>query len=243
MQHSRRLILALAIAISAMAVTVPQAGRADAPENDADAARAEARTADRLRAAVVNGDANDELVADAIRRVARAAGIAAVISRRARATLEDEPLSLPIGGMQADRALRLICDYARLSVINDRGVLRIYDRSENAVERTILHCYDVRDLIEPVREFGVTARMRLSGNEEHTGWISISDDFGDGDLYCRIDGASMIADLVAELTGGDSWSTNPDAVAIPLGGMLLVRQSVAVHLEIAGLLAEFRRYR
>ncbi len=142
----------------------------------------------------------------------------------------DLPVSIIVKNITARSGLSLLLRPLGLVWIWKEGVLLVTTK-ENGYERVKLRIYDVRDLLFRIRDFpGV--ELQLSDTSIGT---TFSDDDEDGGEELPLE------EILQAHTGGNSWDANSKTSILLANGLLVVRQSAAVHLEIRRLLSKLRR--
>ncbi len=139
-------------------------------------------------------------------------------------------VSLSLKSVSARSALSLLVQSVGVAWVWKGGVILITTK-EKAHRDVKLQIYDVRDLLYPIQDFpGID--LQLNGSSLG---VTFSDDDPDDPEVLPLE------EILETHTGGASWTDNPKVSLSLTNGLLVVRQSKKVHLEIQRLLSKLRR--
>lgn len=150
---------------------------------------------------------------------------------------EELKVTLRVDDLPAGDVLDLVLKFKNLGRAYRHGVLLI-TTPEKSSGKPVLRTYDVRDLTFKIQDFP-GPDIELKGSEEGGMAPSFVEP---ADTTETID-TEMISDLIRSTCGGASWDENPDVRITEVSGVLWIRQTAGVHVEILKLLALLRGLR
>lgn len=144
----------------------------------------------------------------------------------------DLPVSIVVKNLTARSALSLLLRPLGLTWTWKEGVIFVTTK-EKGHDLVSLRIYDVRDLLFPLRDF---PGVELQLNDTSVGTTFTDDEDEAGEVL-------PLEEILQAHTGGKSWDENSKASISLANGLLVVRQSAEVHLQIRRLLGKLRRNR
>ena len=193
---------------------------------------------DRLETTLLTMDFEQAPFEDVVEYIRQATSINVVVDPAVYRERSEEELrvGLQVRDLPAKNALQLILDTAHLSWDIDSGVLLV-TTDEKKLAKPYSLVYDIRDLMFDVKDFP-GPDIDLASGEESLGAV-FGEDSGGGDDLTQPD---VIMELVQENCGAGTWEDGSTGIQVA-GGLLVVRQTEEVHLEVANMLDMLRSYK
>ncbi|MEQ8763455.1 MAG: hypothetical protein RL885_05985 [Planctomycetota bacterium] len=146
---------------------------------------------------------------------------------------EELTFTLRAERLSALQCLKLFLHQWNLRAVHRHGVILIVPKSE-ADKNVVLRFYSIQDMLIPIRDFKAPD-LNLKPSKRG---FDIEPE--PEETATRVLAGDDIVDLIQENTGGESWDENEKASIRLYNGLLVVRQTEAVHREIRRLLAGLR---
>ncbi len=141
-------------------------------------------------------------------------------------------VNLKVSDLPLKSVLNLMLKPLGLTYGYKDGVLLIMTEEEKQSD-VIMELYDVRDLLYPIHMF---PGVDMSLAPESIGALVTAEEGSAGEEM-------PIVDLVKAHTGGKTWDDNPKAAINMQNGLLVVKQSREVHLQIRRLISKLRNFK
>jgi hypothetical protein len=183
----------------------------------------------RMRTLRLDVDFSKTTLPDFVNYLREVADINIVLSPKAEIST---PITIKAKDVTVSALLRLLLKPNRIGWRIEDGVLMIVPDSElqSAVRLEII---DVRDLLLPIRDF---PGIEITLNTDDVGVsMSMQED--------EVQEEFPIVDLVKAHVGGKSWDENPRASIRLMNGLLFVRNTDEVILQVRRIVASLRKYK
>lgn len=194
----------------------------------------------KLRTMKVSLDFRETPLQDVIDFIREMTGINFVIDQKIYEEVEPDKLTITIkvDDLELRSALKLMLQMRGLTAVYRDGVLLIVTK-QSQEENVFMKIYDVRDLLQPVRDFPGPEIALKSGDEEDSGVGADVFDVGETNSPITTD---FIVDMIKKSTGGSTWDSDKCSIQVS-NGLLIVVQSREVQTEVDHLINLLRQYK
>lgn len=216
-------------------------GYAWAQSSDLGDADKRAEILSKLRTMKVSLDFRDTPLQDVIDFIREMTGINFVIDQKVYEETEADKLTITIkvDDLELRSALKLMLQMRGLTAVYRDGVLLIVSQKSQE-ENVFMKIYDVRDLLQPVRDFaGPNISLATGEDGSPQGIDSAAFNTPENNTAMNPD---FIVDTIKKACGGSTWDSDKCSIQIS-NGMLIVVQSRAVQDEVNGLIDQLRQYK
>ncbi len=216
-------------------------GYAWAQSSDLGDADKRAEIMSKLRTMKVSLDFRDTPLQDVIDFIREMTGINFVIDQKVYEETEADKLTITIkvDDLELRSALKLMLQMRGLTAVFRDGVLLIVTQKSQE-ENVFMKIYDVRDLLQPVRDFPGPNISLAQGEDGATSGIDTSA-FNTPESNTAIT-TDFIVDTIKKSCGGSTWDSDKCSIQIS-NGMLIVVQSRDVHEEVNRLIDQLRQFK
>lgn len=194
----------------------------------------------KLRTMKVSLDFRETPLQDVIDFIREMTQINFVIDQKVYEEIEPDKLTVTIkvDDLELRAALKLMLQMRGLTAVFRDGVLLIVTKKSQE-ENVFMRIYDVRDLLQPVRDFpGPEIALKSGDEDESTVGASVFD-VGESNPGITTD---FIVDTIKRSTGGSTWDSDKCSIQVS-NGLLIVVQSKEVHAEVERLINLLRQYK
>ncbi len=224
------------LAVLALALAGPACAQFDDSMGD-DEKRAEIMS--KLRSMKVSLDFRETPLQDVIDFIREMTGINFVIDQKIYEEVEPANLTITIkvDDLELRSALKLMLQMRGLTAVYRDGVLLIVTKKSQE-ENVFMRIYDVRDLLQPIRDFpGPEISLAPPDEEGGVGTSVFQADETSGAIT-----TDFIVDTIKRSTGGSTWDSDKCSIQVS-NGLLIVVQSREVHTEVDRLINLLRQYK